>query len=425
MRRFALSRWGLYALAHHRRAVLVLLLFLWIAACSPATSPHEDSGLRAVTLAPTHTPAPTLTGAPDGAPTQPYELVTATPAAAYCTPEEVARILRNMPPYGPGGGAFVTLGPDGFLLGDVPFKVRGINYYPARVPFFRFAGSDLGAIDHDFATLRAAHVNTVRLFVRYEAYFVCPGSGAVPDPRAILWLDAVIRLASAYNFRVILALHDLPDRAIYIDPGDTLAQTAFLVTRYRDEPAILAWDLRDRGDADYEPVDHNGVPLPGDPAPFTRGQVLDWLARTAAAVRQLDPVHPITAGWAHDAEATISIVDFVSFQHFGDGQSLRERAAALRDLTGKPLLLIAVGASTSEISETQQAQRLRETVRAAEGDALAGWLVWTMYDFPPEVTCWPDPCASLDDARHHFGLWRTDGSRKPAANALETLAAGQ
>jgi hypothetical protein len=114
----------------------------------------------------------------------------------------------------------------------------------------------------------------------------------VPDPETFLWLDALIRLARDHDLRLIVTLHHLPDlrvQPIYADPGVTVAQTAFIVSRYRDEPAILAWDVRDSGDADYTPV--------GDlSAPFSRTQVLDWLARTTAAIRSLDPNHPITAG---------------------------------------------------------------------------------------------------------------------------------
>jgi endo-1,4-beta-mannosidase len=323
-----------------------------------------------------------------------------------------------MPVYHPGGGAFVALDADGFVIGGQRFVARGINYYPARSPWQRFHATSLPAIERDFAALKDAHVNTVRLFLWHEPMFVCPGHGAVPDPAAFDWLDALLRLASAYGFRVILTLNHLPDLAaqpLYTDQAEALAQTAYIVTRYRDEPAILAWDLRDAGDTDYTSL--------GDmPAPFTRAQVLDWLARTAAAVREIDPNHMITAGWANDSEATISLVDVVSFQRFGDAETLRQRVAALRALTDKPLLLIAFGYSTLAIRDTEQAQQLRAAVRAAEGDRLAGWLVWTMYDFPTDVTCWPEPCASLDDARHHYGLWRADGSRKPAANALETLA---
>jgi len=386
---------------------------LLLAACGPSPALPPDSGLRAVTLRPT-VPSPTP------APTQREPVPTATPAPPGCTDDDVAEMQRALPAYRPGDGSFVTLGEGGFLLGGKAFVVRGVTYYPARFPWHRFPLADLSTVERDFATLADAHVNTVRLFVWHAAFFVCPDRGAVPNVRAFLWLDSVMRLASAYGLRVIPVLNDLPDfeqQRLYDDPGPSIAQTAYIATRYRDEPAVLAWDLRDAGDADYTPS--------GDvPAPFTRAQVQDWLAQVAAAVRQADPRHPITAGWASDSEATISLVDVVSFQHFGDMRSLRERVAALRLYTAKPLLLVAFGFSTSQITEVEQAQDLRDAVRAAEGDHLAGWLVWTMYDFPPEIACWPEPCVGEDNAQLHFGLWHADGSRKPAANAFDTLATG-
>jgi hypothetical protein len=393
-----------------RAAALIVLAAVLLAACNRLSdSTPPDSGLQAITREP---PRPTLTPAP----TAPHDLVTMTPDTRTCTDDEVARILNTVPVYRPAGGAFITLGSAGFLLNDKPFVVRGVNYYPALTPWQRFPGTDLAVVEHDFTLLRQAHVNTIRLFVRYDPLFTCPGYDAVPDPAALNWLDAVIRLASAHGFRVILTLNHLPDlRTQPLYTGYTLPQTEYLVSRYRDEPAILAWDLRDSGDADYTPFDDS-------PAPATRAQVLDWLARTAAAVRQIDPNHLITAGWAKDSEGTIPLVDFVSFQHYGDEKALRRRIAELRGYTDKPLLLIAFGFSTFAASEIDQARGLRAVAEAAEVDHLAGWLVWTMYDFPTNVTCWPEPCASLDDARHHYGLWNADGSRKLAADALDLLA---
>lgn len=397
------------------RLILLLGLLLALAACeeSPATPTAQGPALTPVTVRPaqpTPTPAPTTT--PDRV------LVTATPDLGVCPEAEVAAILRDMPSYHPGSRAPAVLDQDGFTIDGEPFIVRGIDYYPALRPWQRFPYTDLNTIEADFARLQEVHVNTVRLFLWYRAYFVCPGSGAVPNQSAFLWLDSVLRLADAFDLRLILVLHDQPDLTIqplYTGAGYSLAQTAFIVNRYRSEPNLLAWDLRDAGDADY-------TPFSDEPAPFSRAAVLDWLARTAAAVRQLDPSHPITAGWDSDAEATIPLVDIVSFQHYGDESGLRERIAALRSYTNKPVLLIALGISSFDTSEPDQAQRLRTTVRTAESDGVIGWLVWTMYDYPVTVTCFPDPCASLDDARHHYGLWRADGSRKPAANALETLA---
>lgn len=410
--------------AKHLLIALLVALLAALAACDSGLDAPPDSGLQAVTLRPTQ-PSPTPRPA---TPTPPL-----TPAPRACSDDDVAAILRRVPVYRPDDSVFGVVAGSEFSLDGLPFVVRGVNYYPASYPWQRFMLADLNVIEQDFAQLKRAHANTVRLFLWYPPLFMCPGHGAVPDPDAIAWLDALIRLASAHNLRVIMTLNHLPDltdQPLYTTGSSAaLAQTAYIVTRYRTEPTILAWDLRDAGDADYTPS------ADGGDAPFTRETVLDWLARTAAAVRQIDPYHAITAGWAHDSEATIALVDVVSLQDVGlldsGDTALRERVAALRAYTSKPLLLIATGASTAVVDEAAQAQRLRETVRAAEGDHLAGWLVWTMTDIAPDFACWPDLCAAADpddgadspvDPRLRFGLWRVDGSRKPAANAFETLA---
>ncbi len=407
--------------AHRMLLIAIICAVIGLAACDPGLDAPPDSGLQAATLRPTQ-PSPTP------GPAFPTPII--TPAARTCSDDEIAATLRRVPPYRPDDSVLGIVTGDGFSMDGQPFVVRGVNYYPASYPWQRFSDAPLATVERDFARLKGVHANTVRLFLWYPPLFVCPGHGAVPNPESIAWLDAVIRLASAYNLRVILTLNHLPDlidQPLYTSGSDAaLAQTAYIVTRYRTEPTILAWDLRDAGDADY-------TPSGDDPAPFTRDTVLDWLARTAAAVRQIDPYHAITAGWARDSEATIALVDVVSLQDVGlleNGDlTLRERVASLRAYTPKPLLLIATGSSTAVIDDTAQALRLRDTVRAAEGDHLAGWLVWTMVDFAPDAACWPDPCAvpgaiPPDETRLFFGLWRVDGSRKPAANAFETLAAG-
>lgn len=387
---------------------IALLATVALTACAPDAPPH-DTDLRAITAAP---PQPTVTPVPT--PTPARALVTATPDLSECSADEIAAIQHAMPDYRAGSSAFAKITGDDLTVNSKPFTVHGINYYPTSAPWQRFPTADLNTIEMDFASLSALGINTVRVFLWYPALFTCPGSGAVPDPAAFAWFDAVLRLANAHDLRVIVVLHHLPDlrsQPIYANPPYIQAQTAFIVTRYREEPAIIAWDVRDAGDADY-------ASLGDQPALFERAQVLDWLARTAAAIRELDPNHLITAGWQTDVAATIPLVDVVSFQHFGEVDRLREKIADLRTYTAKPLLLIAFGMSTFAHTETEQADLIDETLRAAATDHLAGWLVWTMYDFPVAVTCWPDPCASFDDARHHFGLWRVDGSAKLAVTTL-------
>lgn len=331
---------------------------------------------------------------------------------AVCVAEDVTAYHKRLPDYAPASNLpFITITDQTFTADEDVYLVQGVNYYPANAPWRRFlTESALDAVAAELDLIQAAGFNTLRLFLWHEALFQCPGNGAVPRPEGFARLDGILQLAAARDLRVILTLHDLPDlltHPLYTSPDHTNAQTVFLVERYRDEPAILAWDVRNEGDLDYDP-NNNAV------AQATREDVLTWLAGITELVRAHDPHHLITAGWFRDEAATIPYVDFVSFHHWDNAITLRLRTASLRQLTDKPILLEEFGYSTFNTEEVQQGQLLNAAIQAAEVDGLAGWLIWSAFDFPLEATCTPPACPSIDSIQHHFGLWRTDYEPKIA-----------
>ena len=352
---------------------------------------------------PSATPSPELTE------------VAALPPLESCPPAEVAAAHAALPPYTPTAGAFVVTDGSRFAAGGVEFVVRGANYYPLRTPWRRFltdTAPDTAA--EEFALMREAGLNTLRIFLWYEPLFQCAADGAVPRAETFARLDTLIHLAAEAGFRLIVTLNDLPDLGpypLYTAPAHTQAQTGYIVSRYRDEPAIMAWDLRNEGDIDYRER-------------FERTQVLAWLAQTSAEVRARAPNHLITAGWLQDANATAPHVDFVSFHHYRSPAELEGRIAALRARSDKPLLLGEVGYSALGRSEEEQAALLDQAIAAAESHGLAGWLVWTAFDFPRDVTCMPPNCPSPDNQEHHFGLWRVDYSAKPALDVVRRYTGG-
>ena len=315
--------------------------------------------------------------------------------------------------------SFVTLDGDRFRVGADAYPVRGVNYYPSRYPWRRFlTEADLATVETELRLLRDAGFNTLRLFVWNEALFQCPGSGAVPRPDNVHRLDSIMRAAAAHGFRLIVTLNDLPNLAaysLYNDPAHTRAPTDFLVRRYRDEAAILAWDVRNEGDIDYGT--HRSI------APVAiKAQVLGWLAATTERIRALDSRHLITAGWLYDAEATAPYVDFNSFHHWTDAEELAERVAVMRAATDKPLLLEEIGYSTQRVGEVGQAAALESAVTTSESLGLLGWLVWAAFDFPVDRSCYPSPCLSPDNGEHYFGMWRLDYTPRPALEALTVLS---
>ncbi len=364
--------------------------------------------MRAAPTPPTPTASHVALSPPPTATVRPPPLET-------CAPAQVAAAHAAMPAYIPTAGTFVEVSGDGFAAGGIDFVVRGANYYPARSPWRRFlAETALEAAAQEYRLMREAGLNTLRVFLWYPPLFQCPGDGPVPQPEAFARLDALIRLAADAGFRLIVTLNDLPDLdayPLYTAPEHIQAQTRYIVSRYRDEPAILAWDLRNEGDIDYRER-------------FDRTAVLAWLEKTSVEVREGAPRHLMTAGWLQDAHATAPYVDFVSFHHWRSADELQDRITALRSLTDKPLLLEEVGYASLGRSEEEQAALLDAALAVAEQNALAGWLVWTAFDFPRDATCILPDCPSPDNQEHHFGLWRVDYSPKPAVDVVRRYTGG-
>jgi endo-1,4-beta-mannosidase len=266
-------------------------------------------------------------------------------------------------------------------------------------------------VGDELLLLRTVGFNTLRLFLWNAALFDCEGRSTQPHADAFARLDAIIQAAAAQGFRLIVTLNDLPDDSIYSNPDYLQQQTRLIVERYRDEAAILAWDLRNEGDIDYGSNDALGR------GKVEKAIVIDWLEQTAALVRELDSNHLITAGWLKDNEATGPYVDFLSFHHWEDSGMLRERINGLR-AANKPILLEEFGYSTFRVSPEEQSRLIAEAVGVADAENLLGWLVWAAFDFPLDATCIRPACPSQDNAEHHFGLWFPDYMPKPIVQVL-------
>lgn len=325
------------------------------------------------------------------------------PTRAPCAPQTLApyRVSTN-------GKPFARADADKLLLGDEPLRVRGVNYYPRNAPWQDFLGEGkLAEIETEFDLIAARGFNTLRIFLWYDALFQCEPERALPNAAAFEKLDSIVRLAAERDLFLIVTLNDLPDfyfRPIYQDFARYDAQTKFIVARYRDEPMILMWDMRNEGDIDY------GVSGAGM-SNTTRENVLKWLQHVTQLVRASDSNHLLTAGWLAQAVETAPYVDVLSLHHWSTDAGLRERIASVRAETAKPLLIQELGMSSLGGNEDAQRQNVPRMIRVAEENGLAGWLIWTAFDF----YALPDEMASPE---HRFGIWRNDLSPKPVLKEL-------
>jgi len=347
-----------------------------------------------------------------------FVLIGVVPGSAAQPPCEATPV--ELPPYEPTSDVdFIRLTDGTFTFEGEPYEVRGVNYYPAQFPWRRFLTETTRDVLHvELDTMWDAGFNTLRIFLWNAALFQCDGRSAVPNAEAFERLDMIIDETAAHGFRLIVTLNDMPDLTempLYDNPPHVVAQTEIIVSRYHEEPSILAWDLRNEGDIDYDGFNVF------DRGQFRRDAVIVWLAATSEAVREIDENHLITAGWRYNEQHTIPYVDFISFHHWRDARSLARRLNAIG--YDKPLLLQEFGYTTWDRTPEEQAEQIAEVVTLIEDDhpEMLGWMIWTAFDFPTTATCYPGECVSADNREHHFGIWESDATPKPAALAVEAL----
>jgi hypothetical protein len=305
---------------------------------------------------------------------------------------------------------FVTVGEGGLQLAGEPFTIRGLNYYPRQAPWERFlTEADPAAMAEELDVIQAAGFNTLRIFLWYQPLFTCQPEDAIPNEATFARLDTLFRLADERGLKLIVSLNDLSDlifRPLYTDWAHYDAQTVYIVRRYRHEPSLLAWDVRNGGDSD--PID-----MPGR---FTEEDLTRWLAHISGLIREHDPHHLLTAGWVGDPRPTEPYVDLLAFQHWDEADELAKRLADYTKDETKPLLLIAAGEHSwpndpnSPQDETSQAGYLQQIVDLAEAQKI-GWVLWTAFDFVPTP-------GQPENYNFYFGLWHTDLSPKPALQVL-------
>ncbi|WP_343692116.1 glycoside hydrolase family 2 TIM barrel-domain containing protein [Chitinophaga sp.] len=305
-------------------------------------------------------------------------------------------------------GMVVVKGRD-FMLNGQPFLPHGINYYPQKTPWTDFWPSfDTSTVRKDFSIIRDLGFNVVRVFVNYADF-----NGGNVNPLRITQLKELLNLAERYQLKVIITLFDfIGDYGLMNYPAME-QQLKLVLTVFRGHKAIMAWDLKNEPDLDYND--------------WSKKNINDWLEWVAGMAKKLDPNHLVTIGWAHPENATAfaSELDFISFHSYRSPSQLEADVITLRkNVTGKPLVLEEYGMPTYRgmwapfgANETKQANYFREVQKILDRYNIPS-LVWTLYDFThaPEAVVGKLPWRRTPQS--HFGILRENGTRKPGADIL-------
>ena len=283
--------------------------------------------------------------------------------------------------------------------------IKGINYYPQKTPWDMFGDAfEIETITNDFKIIKNAGLNSVRVFVPYEDF----GKATVKNDK-LEKLKLVLDSAEKEGLKVVLTLFDFYGNYDILDWTLTYKHASTIVSTFKNHPAILAWDLKNEPNLDFE----------------SRGKetVIAWLENLIVLIKSIDEKHPVTIGWSNIESATIlkDKVDVVSFHYYEDLKDFEKSYQSLKkEIPNKPVVLQEFGVSSYSgfwwpfgLSEKEQATFHQEIQKVLTKNNLS-FMSWTLYDFeevPKEVV---GKLPWRTNPQKRFGFITTEGIKKPS-----------
>ena len=258
-------------------------------------------------------------------------------------------------------------------------NIKGINYYPQATPWDMYGDKfDINIIKNDFRIIKKAGLNSIRIFVPYEDF----GKADVKFEK-LEKLKKVLDTALIEDLKVVITLFDFYGNYDVLDWTLNQRHAEKIVATFKDHQAILAWDVKNEPNLDFN----------------SRGKenVTAWLDFMIILIKAIDKKHPVTIGWSNTRSATIlkDKVDVVSFHYYEDLAELENEYLKLKEeIKDKPIILQEFGLSSYGGfwrpfvgSEEKQANYYKEVQKIMTENSIP-FMSWTLYDFdvvPKEV----------------------------------------
>jgi endo-1,4-beta-mannosidase len=330
----------------------------------------------------------------------------------------------------------------------------GVNYWPARTAMRMWQDGSSDELSADLRRMSEAGAASVRVFLRWADFQPAPDR---VERARLQDLVGVADAAAAFGLRLIPTLFTghmsganwLPRWAT--KPGDhgrfpvvcddtyaavaprnwfadeeIVAAQALLAREaaaaLRGHPAVWAWDLGN---------ENSNVCVPD-----TREQGRAWLARMSDTLRFSDPACRVTIGLHMEdleqdrrigpAEAA-EVSDFLCMHGYplyatwarsaSDPALPAFLAEVTRWLGGKDVFFEEFGMPARTSDEQDAADVfVAEALDHLYEAGTTGAMLWCYSDYPQET--WDRPPLDVAPHERFFGLWRADGSPKPAARHL-------
>ena len=308
---------------------------------------------------------------------------------------------------------------------EVPRNLRVISYYPADAGWTRmwepWRPARLAA---DLRRLRTLNANTVRIVVS-TPFFGYP----TPARRYTDRLGELVAIAAREGLHVQLTLFDWWGE--YRDLAGSKRWATLLLGRYVLDPRIAFVELRN----EIDPADAAAVAWARELVPWLR-TFLRGKTPVTLSVGGVQPLEKLRA--LHAALPAASRPDFFNAHYFtGGGEAAADLFRRLRAAVAPtPLWIGELGYPTSatvtgyegvpltrSAQEAAQAHYLRLCFAAARRVGLPDPGIWILDDFGPNAI--PQSDVKAHEPEYAFGLFRADGTAKPAAAVVRRLFAGR
>jgi cellulase (glycosyl hydrolase family 5) len=282
---------------------------------------------------------------------------------------------------------------------------KSINYYPSGAAWSTmWTEFDAARIDADLAKAAGLGANNVRVII-------FPQTFGYPQPKSTYAerLRQFITIADTHGLTVKLTLFDWWDG--YADVAGSISWARAILTPYADDRRVIAVGIKN----EFQPDDDAAVA---------------WVRRVIPAIRSVVPTMPLTlsvdgqsssAGIAKiKSKLANTPLDYYDLHFYGASEAaLAEIRKAQAAAAPAPVVIGETGLSTASNSEGEQAAYLARVFRAAKEAGLGSVAPWTLNDFADDAIPGHSAVAA-SPAQYRYGLYRVDGTGKPAAAVVRT-----
>jgi hypothetical protein len=289
--------------------------------------------------------------------------------------------------------------------------LQEISYYPRDYAWEKFWQQWPQAkvqMDEDLDKVKATGANTIRIFLH-------PSTFGYPQPSStyLNYFEEALALINTHGLRAHVTLFDC--WWSWSDIAGSQTWITGIVGTHQNDSRVAVWELQNEVALD-QPVVRSWVQSLLPYLKQRSGNVATTVS--VANVEWLDDVQTLTSPNTPDIYTLHWYPsDFSWTKPF---PSVIERA---RQLIGPANLLVGeFGYSTYTLSETSQANLYRDMLYSAHQMGETNLGVWTLTDFPQGTTQCAGYIPPADQL--YFGLYRADGSAKPALAILDSAFHG-